>query len=193
MANTVYLGNNVGGVVNMPFSGQYFPNSKTLLKAFEKDFLLSNVLNKYKYLFAITADKRQYEARQYFIKHGFRDVKYFYSSHGGAKANDETLTLWVKINEKYDSDLRKKEDKDEGEAITTYANCTVNYGRENDYVCQITSKGPADTIKSLKNLGFSRVKNTNIWFKIKKDKLVGKKDIDRVKKKWENLAAGKVK
>lgn len=171
MVKTIYLGNNVGGITGMPvkYTGN-LANYSSKEEEFTnlEQFLKSAEVGKFQYLFAITANKFQNKSAGALKNNGFRPVTEFYSSHD---VKDETLTIWTKTN-----GLKDKEFKDLlGLAVgPNYGNCSVGYDRNSYERCIVTSKGPADTLNSLKNLGFKRVKNTNIFFKINDKHLVKK-------------------
>lgn len=174
--STIYLGNKVGGIINMPFDivNGYLPSGvKTkeeipeLYNLFDL-YLESPEIKKFPYLFAVTANKFQTNSLDVLKKHGFREVVEFYSAH---ERKDETLSLLTKTQENINFDFEKA---DLGICNQNF-NCSVGMNRESYIRCIITSQNPGETFEFLKNKEFSRVKNTPIWFKIDKKFIIPKK------------------
>lgn len=182
MFNTrnIYLGNLTGGIINMPMNvtvnDPYMAyNCKNqedideLFNLFGK-YLNSEEIAQYKYVFAITANKYQIMSRDVLIKNGFREVKEFYSSHANSKKNNETLSLFVKTNLNY----RKDFDFSHTGIISSGLNCTISTSRELFLRFVIIAQRPEETNEGLKQLKYSRVKNTPIWFRVDPDFVVKK-------------------
>lgn len=179
---TIYIGNNVGGVINMPMDFDpaqiYLPygcqNAADVAELFNMfdQFLKSDEVKKFNYLFAVTANKIQKQSAEILKNNGFRAVKEFYSAHFGSKENNETLTLFAKTQKDYlKTDLSQI-------IIKNYElNCSVSVNRGGALRCTITSQNPGETFEDLKGLNFSRIKNTPIWFRIDKDFVVEKQEI----------------
>lgn len=173
--STIYLGNKVGGIINMPFDihNGYLPggakneNEVTELYNLFDLYLESPEIKKFPYLFAVTANKFQTNSFNLLKKHGFREVVEFYSSHG----QHETLTLFTKTQEDINFDFEKANLE-----ICNYGlNCSISINRDSLYRCVITSQNPGETFEYLKNLKFKRIKNTPIWFKIEEKFIIPKK------------------
>ena len=170
-----YLGNKVGGIVNMPFDihDGYHPHpaknkeeTQELYNLFDLYLKSPKVLN-FPYLFAFTANKFQTNSAGILLKNGFREVVEFYSSHGP----HETLTLFTKTQEDSFDNFNDKDLVIHRAGL----NCTIATNRDFYYVCNITSQNPGESFEDMKNLGYTRVKDTPIWFKICKENIIKKK------------------
>lgn len=172
MLNIFYLGNNTGIIAGMP--GEYIvangkltdEQKESINKRFaEFDVDLQSPDNlKYKYLCAVTANYTQTRSGELLKKNGFRAVKTFYSSHVSYLPTNskETLTLWTKTQNNYIvSDLTAKP------IIKNSLNCSIFVNnKESVYRCSIIVESIENTKEELKKLGYLRIKNTPIWFKI---------------------------
>lgn len=137
------------------YDGPY-KSPQDLINEFEK---LVTQCNDSRYTIAITSNKYQHNNRAKLEKNGFKQKIEFLSSHG----NDETLTLWLKVN--------SKANKPKNKQISLPAtNCSVMYSRNELYrICHITIK---DGIKDIVPNNFKRLEKTPIWFFIQENKLV---------------------
>lgn len=154
MSYSYYLGRNVSAIAGMEYDGygeDYSKReSKELLKLINEP--------KSKFTLAITANKWQKAALNTLKNNGFKEEVTFQSSHNDIS---ETLTLWVKVNK--DIKVAPKIKKE-----NPTANCSVTYHKRTNERFNITT---SDSKKSLPK-GFVRVKNTPIYFAVKKEHIV---------------------
>ncbi len=154
MAKLYNIGHNVGSISDLGYENgnKIDPNiAEEIKKA------------KHKYLMAVTANMTQQQAVATFRKHGFKQIVTFYSSHG----DDETLTVWAKIQNKYQK-------KAPVETNSPGGNCSVIYTRQTEYIpiCSLTAENPRNAQDALPK-GFMRIKDTPIYFRINDKYIVG--------------------
>lgn len=160
MSSKFYMGNNVGGVYQMPMTTNYgygHSGGKTteeLINDLEK--LISSL--KYQYLLAVTANKFQKHAMALLRKMGFKDYVTFKSSHAN---KDEFLSIWVKQNKNFNKSI-----KDKIEDIS-YWNCSVNFNLNTDKKCSIVVRKNGENLPE----GFKQIKNTPIWYFVRDNDL----------------------
>lgn len=147
MIYTNHIGHNVCAITGMGYSYPGYKSDEVEFENFEK--LLKEL--KFKYLLAVT---NCYQVRSCNIlkNNGFKKKVTFLSSHN---RDDETLTVWVKVNKKA-ANLSK------GDITYPSRNCSITYDKSavNLRCCLIAA--PAKSNPD----GFKRIAGTPIWFKI---------------------------
>lgn len=140
-----HLGKSVHFIDGLPWSTSYhdYNNEEALTS-------LAQTNHQYKYLVAVTANKRQQKARKILQENGFKEVITFQSFHGGG----QTLTLWIKINEFAPETLIK------GEYPRIY-NCSLNFSRVQRKQCNLTVKKPKLSMLS----GWKNVEGTPLYYR----------------------------
>lgn len=154
MATNNYIGHSTCVIDNLPFRDSGY-SSNSSMKELEKSIDAA----KFKYVIAVTANKHQKHTWNTLKDYGFKSIVTFNSSHDN---NDETLTIWLKINNR----IRKTADNTKLRAPGW--NCSVIYNSTERYRCNIfLSDKHNDRL-----INFRRIPKTPIYYKIKIGKIV---------------------
>lgn len=159
---TCYMGKNLGVIHSFPFDTymQYngYKSQTTYKKAIASSLhrLVKNA--RYKYLVAITANKWQKHAAEWFKAHRFIPIVEFYSSH---KRADETLTVWLRVRR----DIKSTPKEQLGRLPT--GNCSVSFYTELPpyYSClRFVVPSTPKVLKQLKERKYKRLGKSPAWF-----------------------------
>jgi hypothetical protein len=152
----INCGRNVGLITG--FSYYYGPKRNNCLVEEQRTLLSLSNHPKYKYVFGITANKYHYPSGLGLREFGFEPIITFFSSHNYP---DETLTLWLKVFNKFSKINRTKIHE---RLDYDYGNCSISFNNRKRARMKVLI--PKRNFAYLKQ--FENINGTPIWFKVYK-------------------------